>query len=164
MFKYIFFKLPTSSRNIPFTVILIAFTLLAIMLQSCTHNESYIKSISNDITTNGFLNDNCYQCITTAKPDPGIEGLVASRESAHINLMKTLETQCYDNLYSAVLQLQNITIADSSLQECLGLKLKPYIDKRVIVTTYYNEDYSKTAVVRIYDRGLKQKLASLSCR
>jgi len=134
------------------------------MLQSCTHNESYIKSISNDITTNGFLNDNCYQCITTAKPDPGIEGLVASRESAHINLMKTLETQCYDNLYSAVLQLQNITIADSSLQECLGLKLKPYIDKRVIVTTYYNEDYSKTAVVRIYDRGLKQKLASLSCR
>lgn len=134
------------------------------MLQSCAHNESYIKSISNDITTNGFINDTCYQCIITAKPDPGIEGLVASRESAHINLMKTLETQCYDNLYSAVLQLQNITMADSSLQECLALKLKPYIDKRVIVTTYYNEDYSKTAVVRIYDRGLKQKLASLSCR
>ncbi len=158
------FKFPTSSNNIPFTVILIAFFLLAIMLQSCAHNESYIQSISNDIITNGFLNDNCYQCIITAKPDPGIEGLVASRESAHINLMKTLETQCYDNLYGVVLQLQNMTVADSSLHECLVVKLKPYIDKRVIVTTYFNEDHSKTAVVRIYDNGLKQQLATLKCK
>jgi len=148
--------------NVPKTVTIIAFLLLIILL-SCTHNQSYIKSLSNDITTQGFLNDNCYQCIITAKPDPGIEGLVASRESAHINLMQSLEKQCYDTLINVTAQLQGISVTDS-FQQCLLQQLKQCIDNKVIVVTYFNEDFSETAVVRIYEKGLQQKLATLQCK
>jgi len=135
-----------------------------ILLLSCAHDEAYIKSLSNDITTQGFINNNCYQCIITAKPDPGIEGLVASRESAHINLVKSLHQQCYDVLINVTGQLQGKAVADSSLQQCLLQQLKPYVEKKVIVVTYFNEDFSETAVVRIYEDGLKQKLETLRCK
>jgi archaellum component FlaF (FlaF/FlaG flagellin family) len=162
MLKCIFCKLQPPSIDVPKTVIIIAFLLFTTLL-SCTYDQSYIKSLSNDITTQGFINDNCYQCIITAKPDPGIEGLVASRESAHINLMKSLERQCYDTLINATAQLQGISVTHS-FQQCLLQQLKQYIDNKVIVVTYFNEDFSETAVVRIYENGLKQKLATLRCR
>ena len=145
----------------PVTIITFIFYVL---LLSCAHDVAYIKSLSNDIITQGFLNDNCYQCIITAKPDQGIEGLVAGRESAHINLMKSLDQQCYDDLINVTGQLQGKAIADSSLQECLLQQLKPYVEKKVIVVTYFNEDFSETAVVRIYEDGLKQKLTTLQCK
>ncbi|MCX8124263.1 MAG: hypothetical protein N3F66_08880 [Spirochaetes bacterium] len=160
----IFFHFFSSPMKIIKSVVIMFFCIMLLLVQACTYNESYIKSISNDITTNGFLNDDCYQCIITARPDPGIEGLVSNRESAHINLIKTLETQCYQELYGAVVQLHNNSMGDSSFNDCLLPKLKPYIDKRVIVVTYYNEDYSKTAVIRIYESRLKHKLASLQCK
>ncbi|MEW6528049.1 MAG: hypothetical protein AB1444_15440 [Spirochaetota bacterium] len=161
MLKCIFSKAQPPSIDVRNTVTIIAF-LLFIILLSCTHDQSYIKSLSNDITTQGFINDNCYQCIITAKPDPGIEGLVASRESAHINLMKSLEKQCYDTLIKATAQLQSISVTNS-LQQCLLQQLKQYIDNKVIVVTYFNDDFSKTAVVRIYENGLQQKLATMRC-
>jgi len=145
-------------------VAVIAFYCIIFLPQSCTHNEQYIKSISSDIATHGFINDNCFQCIITAKPDPGIEGLVYCRESAHINLIQSIKQQCNNELFKAVLQLQNIPPSDSSMHQCMFAKLTPYIDKRVIVTMYYNEDHSQTAVVRIYEKGLKQKLSSLQCK
>lgn len=135
-----------------------------IFFLSCAHNEAYIKSLSNDITTQGFLNENVYQCILTAKPDPGIEGLVAGRESAHINLVKTLDKMCYDNLINAIVQLQDVSVSDSSLQQCLLQQLKSLVEKKVIVITYFNEDFSETAVVRIYEKGLQQKLATIQCK
>ncbi|MEJ5361755.1 MAG: hypothetical protein WHV26_06790 [Spirochaetota bacterium] len=162
MLKCIFSKVQPPSIDVPKTVTIIAFWLFIILL-SCTHDQSYIKSLSNDITTQGFINDNCYQCIITAKPDPGIEGLVASRESAHINLMKSLEKQCYDTLINATAQLQGISVTDS-IQQCLLQQIKQYIDNKVIVVTYFNEDFSQTAVVRIYEKGLQQKLATLKCK
>lgn len=135
-----------------------------ILLLSCAHDAAHIKSLSNDITTQGFINNNCYQCIITAKTDPGIEGLVAGRESSHINLLKSLDQQCYDNLITVTAQLQGISVTDSSLQQCLLQQLKPYVEKKVIVVTYFNEDFSETAVVRIYEDGLKQKLTTLRCK
>lgn len=162
MRKCLFSNVQPPFMNVPKTVTIIAFLLLIILL-SCTHNQSYIKSLSNDITTQGFLNDNCYQCIITAKPDPGIEGLVASRESAHINLMQSLEKQCYDTLINVTAQLQGISVTDS-FQQCLLQQLKQCIDNKVIVVTYYNEDFSETAVVRIYEKGLQQKLATMQCK
>ena len=138
--------------------------IFVIYLLSCAHDETYIKSLSSDITTQGFLNDNCYQCIITAKPDSGIEGLVASRESAHINLVKSLDQQCYKSLINVVQQLQGKLVTDSNLQQCLIQQLKPYVKNKVIVVTYFNEDYSKTAVVRIYENDLKKKLIALKCK
>jgi len=162
MRKCLFSNVQPPIINVPKTVTITAFW-LSIILLSCTHNQSYIKSLSNDITTQGFLNDNCYQCIITAKPDPGIEGLVASRESAHINLMQSLEKQCYDTLINVTAQLQGISVTDS-FQQCLLQQLKQCIDNKVIVVTYFNEDFSETAVVRIYEKGLQQKLATLQCK
>ncbi len=163
MLKWIFPNVQTPSMDFSKTVAIIALWLF-IILVSCTHDQSYIKSFSNDITTQGFLNDNCYQCIITAKPDPGIEGLVASRESAHINVMKSLEKQWYDALINAIAQLQGKSVTDSSFQQCLLQQLKQYSDNKVIVVTYFNEDFSETAVVRIYEKRLQQKLATLRCK
>lgn len=134
-----------------------------LFLLSCSYDASYIKNLSSDITTSGFINDDCYQCIITAKPDPGIEGLVASRESAHINLMQSIESQCYQELINAVLRLQKIN-GDSYRYKCLVPELKPFVEKRIIVASYYNEDFSETAVVRIFKTGLKQKLSNLQCK
>lgn len=89
---------------------------------------------------------------------------MAGRESSHINLLKSLDQQCYDNLITVTAQLQGISVTDSSLQQCLLQQLKPYVEKKVIVVTYFNEDFSETAVVRIYEDGLKQKLTTLRCK
>ena len=163
MLKCTSFNKEQPAVNILKHVTIISFIFFVFLL-SCAHDVAYIKSLSNDITTQGFLNDNCYQCIITAKPDPGIEGLVASRESAHINLVKSLHQQCYDVLINVTGQLQGKAVADSSLQQCLLQQLKPYVEKKVIVVTYFNEDFSETAVVRIYEDGLKQKLETLRCK
>ncbi|HXK66326.1 MAG TPA: hypothetical protein PK348_08675, partial [Spirochaetota bacterium] len=85
------------------------------------------------------------------------------RESAHINLMQSLEKQCYDTLINVTAQLQGISVTDS-FQQCLLQQLKQCIDNKVIVVTYFNEDFSETAVVRIYEKGLQQKLATLQCK
>ncbi len=142
-----------------------ALLLLSILfLQFCATNESLVRSLSNDITTTGFLNDDCYQCTVTAKPDAGVEGLVAGRESAHINLIQSMEPQCYTELFAAAKQLNPSAFGDSSMQSCITQQLKPYVDKRILIATYFNEDYSETAVIRIYENGLKKKLASLRCQ
>ncbi len=77
--------------------------------------------------------------------------------------MKSLEKQCYDTLINATAQLQGISVTDS-IQQCLLQQIKQYIDNKVIVVTYFNEDFSQTAVVRIYEKGLQQKLATLKCK
>ncbi len=163
MRECMFFNIPLHV-NIPKAATIFTLCFGLFFLESCIHDDAYIKSLSNDINTQGFLSNNCYQCIITAQPDHGIEGLVANRESAHINLMQSLEKRCYDSLINTIEQLQGTVITNSLLRQCLLKQLKPYVDKKVIVVTYFNEDFSQTAVVRIYESELKQKLATLRCK
>ncbi len=137
---------------------------MLLVLAYCATDNSSARSLPGDITTAGFLSNDCYQCIVTAKPDAGVEGLTTSRESAHINLMKSIETKCYAELFAAVLKLNPSAFGDSTMQSCAMQQLKPFVDKRILITTYFNEDYSETAVIRICAPGLKNSLTTLHCK
>jgi len=126
---------------------------------------------SNEIKTNGFLTDNCYQAILEIEPEDGSRGLVARRESAYLRAknvnvkelaIHNLADYCIDNQAKNAIKDKNKKEAfPAEAKNELIKKLRGYVIGGSIAFVYYNEKGSMIIGYRIFRPGFKKKVASI---
>ena len=143
---------------------------LPILIASFISACSVQKKNMPDITTNGFLNDNCYQAIFIFDPDESAGGLVAKRESAYLKAKKAdLIHLTLEKLTSAALAASLPHVSDTytrdmlidTMKNNLMNKLKGFVEGGTVAFVYYNEKNSIIIGYQLSKPGLKDRVAIL---
>jgi hypothetical protein len=144
------------------------FILLASL--NCTIKYYDTNKLLNDYTTEGFLDRDHYQVITTGKPDKDAKGLAVSRESALKNAKALMNDKITASLvnYSLnynlkLLNLKNVNDIknlEDAKKELSG-KFQEFFQYGETAFEYYNFDYSAVLVYRLFKDGLADNIESI---
>ncbi|HEY1405652.1 MAG TPA: hypothetical protein VF857_03495 [Spirochaetota bacterium] len=140
---------------------------------SCETAPAIPQEKAFSFSTNGFLDDNHYQVTASSKPDQGVKGLVAQRESALIRARNELQKKTIESLvsyrfnrYLADKNFINESVCPDTdeVKEIIREKLLPYIRYGKIAEEYYEKDNAADVVFRIEQTGLRKSIDSLEIK
>lgn len=141
--------------------------LIVILSYLCTSCAPNVKN-SPEISTNGFINENCYQAILQVEPDASAMGLVAKRESAFLKAknallydlaVENLANYCFDSrLKAGVIEKNKKAAEQAAYKNALAEKIKGLSGAGKIVFVYYNEKNCMVIGYRMFKIGFRKKL------
>ncbi|MBN2403070.1 MAG: hypothetical protein JXN64_11810 [Spirochaetes bacterium] len=153
-----------------FAIVCILITVTLSGSLKCTIKYYDTNKLLNDYTTEGFLDRDHYQVITTGKPDKGSKGLVASRESALKNAKAIMNDKIIESLVNYNLNyhinklkiknvndIKNLTEVKIQLSE----KFQDFFQYGNTAFEYYNFDNSAVLVYRLFQDDLIEKVESI---
>ncbi|MCP4131457.1 MAG: hypothetical protein GY754_10805 [bacterium] len=105
-----------------------------------------------DFKKEGFLDDNYFQALVTASPEPGKAGFVNKRESAFFKAKESIVS---------IVPQRLARYSGSAAGNELNKELRDYLSYGYIAHEYYNQDNSVILVYRVRKCGLKKEIESI---
>jgi hypothetical protein len=136
------------SLKVIFFVLMILFSLV-----SCQRRFEY-----EDLSTNGFINDGCYQAIVEIKPALENSSLVKMRNSVSSVSELEIEEAVYKNIYDYYAKNIAYYSRNKGNKNIIRSRLREYVRDGSVAHKYYSENKGLILIYRIYRKELKREM------
>jgi hypothetical protein len=122
-----------------------------------------------DFATQGFIDDNHFQVIVSAKPDKAAKGLVEQRDSALTIARNDIQKKAVADLaqYRTEIYIREKGIDPTTddgrltaVKKDLTSSFLPLLSYSRVIEEYYEKDNSAVILLRIEKSGLRQEISS----